>query len=269
MNLEHRFDGRVKDYLRARPGYPRQVLDVIRAAMGEPEPKTLSDWRLSWTVADMGAGTGLMSVPFLEAGCTVYGVEPNDEMRAVAARTLARFGCFSPCAGRAEDSGLDTASVDLVVAGQAFHWFDVTAAVAEWRRILRATGRVALVWNRRRATGTAFLVAYETFLRSWGQDYEVVSSTYEDAASLAAVFKGVPEPILLPHTQRLDREGLRARLRSCSYLPDVGHPDHEPMIRAASGLFDAHQMNGFVHLLYDAVVYAGEISPRMGSQPGH
>jgi len=259
MSQLHRFNDRVQDYLRSRPGYPRQVLDVLRAAMGVAEPTSIADWRLSWTVADIGAGTGLLSLPLLEAGCRVLAVEPGAEMRFAAEQTLKRFSAFSVVEGQAEATGLDDGSVDLVVAGQAFHWFDAAAAVVEWRRILRPGGVVALIWNRRRAEGTAFAVAYETFLRSWGTDYSQVAERYEDPAGLSAVFSEVPGPKLLPNRQRLDREALQARLRSCSYLPGRGDERFEAMMRAAGGLFDAHQVGGFVELNYDTAVYAGGV----------
>lgn len=255
----HRFNDRVQDYLRSRPGYPRQVLDVLRGAMGVAEPASIADWRLSWTVADIGAGTGLLSLPLLEAGCTVYGVEPSAEMRTAAAQTLKRFPEFSVLEGQAEATGLDEGSMDLVVAGQAFHWFDAEAAAREWRRILKPGGTVALVWNRRRALGTPFAVAYETFLRSWGTDYAEVAERYEDPAGLGAVLGEVPEPTLLPNRQRLDRLGLQARLRSCSYLPGQDDERFEAMMHAASGLFDAHQVGGIVELTYDTAVYAGPV----------
>lgn len=253
-----RFDDRVQDYLRGRPGYPRQILDVVRAARGDPPPARLADFRLDWTVADIGAGTGLLARPFLEAGCTVRLVEPNDEMRAAARATV-----LSPKAtflgGNAEGTGLPNQSVDAIVAGQAFHWFDAPAAAAEWRRILRPGGVVAVVHNRRKLTGTPFLEAYEAFLGTWGTDYRAVTERYEDPDALAALFGAPPEAVVLPNRQRLDRAGLQARLRSCSYLPGRGHPRYDAMDAAASALFEAHAEAGRVALTYDCVVYAGPL----------
>jgi len=255
----HRFDDRVQDYLLGRPGYPRQLLDVLRRHMGAPAPESLGDFRLDWVVADIGAGTGLLARPFLEAGCAVHAIEPSASMAEAARRVLAHFPNLEVHEARAEATGLPEASVDLVVVGQAFHWFDAAAAAEEWRRILRGPRVAAIVWNRRHLAGTAFAEAYETFLKSWSVDYEAVMERYESPEALRAVFKDVPEPEELPNRQRLGREGLLARLRSCSYLPGEDHPRREAMIRAANGLFDAHARGGVVELTYDTAIYAGPI----------
>lgn len=255
-----RFEDRVQDYLLGRPGYPRQVLDVLRPVMGEPPPSGLADFRLGWTVADIGVGTGLLSLPFLEAGCTVRGVDPSASMVEACSRVLARFGGFAATEGRAEATGLPDACVDLVVAGQAFHWFDPEPARAELSRILRGPRAVAVVWNRRHTDGAPFSVAYETFLKSWGIDYEAVMDRYESPEALRTLFGAEVSVNLLPNRQRLDRAGLIARLRSCSYLPGAEHPQHAAMVNAAGGLFDAHAKAGFVELRYDTAIYAGRIS---------
>lgn len=254
-----RFDDRVQDYLLSRPGYPRQLLDVLRAAMGTGAPARLSDWRLEWRVADIGAGTGLLSMPFLEAGCQVDAVEPSGPMREAARRLQGRFPGLRVHEGRAEATGLDDDAVDLVVAGQAFHWFDAAAAREEWQRILRPGGVAAAVWNRRHLEGTPFAVAYETFNRTWGIDYAAVSERYESKSDLETVFGAAPEAKALPNRQRLDLAGLLARLRSCSYLPGVDHPRHADMMAAAEKLFSAHAVAGRVELVYDTVVYAGPL----------
>ncbi len=255
-----RFDTRVQDYLRGRHGYPRQTLDVIRAASTAGAPATLADWRLNWTVADIGAGTGLMSEPFLEAGCTVHGIEPSAPMAEAGRQTLSKYPAFTMHEGRAEATGLEDASVDVVVTGQAFHWFDAEAAAVEWRRILKPGGTVAVIWNRRRRTGNPFQVAYDTFMKSWGgEDYAKVIVSYEVPATLSKIFDPLPEPVDLPNANRLDSEGLQSLLRSCSYMPARGEENYESMVRAGKGLFDAHQVGGRVELGYDTVIFAGRL----------
>ena len=143
-----RFSDRVADYVRTRPGYPTAVLDILGTETGL-NPATV--------VADVGAGTGLSAELFLRNGNTVFGVEPNREMREAAESLLAGYANFHSVAGSAESTTLPDASVDLIVAGQAFHWFDVPRARAEFRRILRPDGVVVLMWNTRRLDTTPFL----------------------------------------------------------------------------------------------------------------
>src|SRR5687768_7090137 len=152
MDPTARFSDRVADYVRTRPGYPAGVLDLLRAETG---------LTAGMTVADVGSGTGLSAEMFLKNGNPVIGVEPNADMRAFGDALLAAYPNFRSVAGTAEETTLPDRSVDLVVAGQAFHWFDRARARAECRRILRPGGFVALLWNTRRVDATPFLRAYE------------------------------------------------------------------------------------------------------------
>src|SRR3954454_17109320 len=93
------------------------------------------------TVLDLGAGTGKLTQRLLELGLDVSAVEPLDEMRAlIPAPARSMFGT-------AEAIPLSHASVDAVVVGQAFHWFDAAKALPEMARVLRPGGTVGLLWN--------------------------------------------------------------------------------------------------------------------------
>jgi SAM-dependent methyltransferase len=152
-----RFSGRVDDYVKTRPAYPRGVLDVLRECCGLSAASA---------VCDLGSGTGLFTRLLLESGATVHAVEPNDEMRRAAEAMLGDAPGFRSVDGRAEATTLGDESVDIVTAAQAFHWFDVEATHREMRRVLRsrAGSNVALVWNDRDLEATPFLRAYEELL---------------------------------------------------------------------------------------------------------
>ena len=245
-----RFSDRVADYVRYRPRYPAAVLDVLRDAIGLAP---------AWTIADVGAGTGFSAEPFLAAGHTVYAVEPNAAMRAAAAALFGAYPEFRAVAGTAEDTTLPDASVDLVVAGQAFHWFDPAAARREFMRVLRGERWTALLWNTRRTDTTPFLRAYEDLLRTFGTDYGAVRHDHLDPDVLAGFFGGPYERRVLPNAQVLDFEALSGRLRSSSYVPAAGQPRHDDMLRALRAIFGAHATRGTVSLLYDLEVYTGRL----------
>ena len=247
-----RFTDRVDDYARSRPGYPREVLDAIRADLG---------LRPEHAVADVGSGTGLLSRLFVENGNRVYGVEPNAAMAAVAESWLGPTGRFRTVPGRAEATGLAPASVDLVTAGQAFHWFSVTESRAEFLRILREPGGIALVWNLRRLDSTPFLRDYEAFVRHWSTDYAQVSERYAEPASLRAFFGPAPwREHRFDSRQDFDLHGLRERLLSSSYTPKAGDPRREPMLAALPELFAAHARDGTVAFEYDTRLFTGRLS---------
>jgi len=253
-----RFSDRVANYVRYRPGYPDALLATLVEETGlGPESGSGS------AAADAGSGTGISTELLLRAGGEVYAVEPNAEMRAAAEARLGGEPRFHSVSGTAEATTLPDASVDLVAAGQAFHWFDVERTRAEFARILRGApterAQVALFWNSRRTDASPFLRAYEELLLRFGTDYAEIDHTKIGAETLARLFGGPYEKRVFPSHQSFDSEGLEGRLLSSSYTPGPGHPDHEPMLAALRRLFDQHQEQGRVRIEYDTELYLGRL----------
>ena len=246
-----RFSDRVANYVRYRPGYPPAVLEVLRAGAGLMP---------GHTVADIGSGTGISSRLFLEHGHVVFAVEPNAEMRAAAEAELGGRPGFHSVAGSAEATTLADASVDLVAAGQAFHWFDPPRARAEFRRILRPGGFVALIWNTRRTETTAFLRGYEALLHRHGTDYAQVNHENVSNQVLAAFFGGPYVRRAVYNEQVFDFTALRGRLLSSSYAPNEDHPGYPAMLAALERLFAEHAREGTVRFEYDTEIYTGRLS---------
>ena len=247
-----RFSNRVEDYVRWRPSYPPDVVALLRHGHGlTPE----------WVLADLGSGPGNLTRLFLDNGNTVVGVEPNREMRGAGERLLAGEPRFASVDGAAEATGLPDASVDLVVAGQAFHWFDVARSRVEISRILRGPRLVAFVWNERRTFGTPFLAAYEALLLGLSTDYAEVRHGSGQSEALAAFFGGADryETASFPYAQRFDLAGLRGRLLSSSYAPAVGEPGHDAMMADLDALFAETSVAGEVSFDYDTTVYVGAL----------
>lgn len=251
MDPTRRFSGRVADYVRYRPGYPEALLRALVEEAGLVPGSV---------VADVGSGTGISTELLLRAGGEVFAVEPNAEMRGAAEERLAGHPRFHSVAGTAEATTLPGGSVDPVVAGQAFHWFDRERFRAECRRILRPGGRVALFWNARRTEATPFLRDYEALLRRFGTDYERVDHLRLGPADFDPFFGGPYESRRFPNEQVFDLEGLRGRLLSSSYTPGPGHPDHEPMLAELRRLFDRHQRAGRVRFEYDTELHLGRLT---------
>ena len=247
-----RFTDRVADYARHRPHYPAALLDLLTQRCG---------FTPAWTVADIGAGTGILTELLLRNGNAVCAVEPNDAMRAVAEQTLARFPSFHSGSGRSEATNLPDASIDLVVAGQAFHWFEPTATRTEFQRILHPDGWVALVWNSRRNAGTPFLVAYRQLLDEFGADYRQVDHQHVVDDDALAHFYGGPFTVdTLPNQQVLDLEGLAGRVFSTSYMPGIGDPRRALAQARLEEIFAAHAVAGRVVMEYDTKLYLGRLA---------
>lgn len=250
-NATSRFSDRVDAYIRYRPGYPASVLEWLAAVHG---------LNANQTIVDIGSGTGISSEPFLHAGNRVIGVEPNAEMRAAGDALLARYPNFLSVAGTAEATGLPAACADWVVAAQAFHWFKVPEARRELQRVLRPGGKVALIWNDRRSD-TPFLSEYDALLRRHATDYEKVDHRHATSDGRIDEFFGRPTPErVFPNMQRFDFDGLHGRLISSSYMPNVGRPGYAEMMADVRALFERHQRDGKIDLLYDCRVYVGTLS---------
>ena len=246
-----RFTSRVETYARYRPGYPAEVIELLRSECGLT---ALS------IVADVGSGTGIFSELLLRNGNTVIGVEPNEAMRVAAENLLRGYSRFQSVNGSAEATTLPNASVNLITAGQAFHWFEAAATRTEFVRILKPGGFVALIWNDRRLASTAFLRDYETLLREYGTDYAKVQE-FDPGDQLRQFF--APQSFKsreFPNLQEFDFAGFKGRVLSASYTPEPGNPKFEPMLRALRDLFDSSQQNGRVAFEYDTRVFYGQLA---------
>jgi SAM-dependent methyltransferase len=240
----------VEHYVRYRPGYPLEVIGYLR------ERGALAAGSV---VADVGSGTGISAELFLREGNRVYAVEPNAEMRhAAEALLLPRFPSFRSVNGAAEATTLPDHCADIVVAAQAFHWFDLDKARTEFRRILRPGGHVVFLWNTRKTGGSPFLEAYEQLLNEYGSDYRRVRHDNASAERVARFFGQARfETARFPNEQAFDLAGLEGRLLSSSYAPAPGHARHEPMMRALRRIFHDSAEAGRVRFLYDTEVYLG------------
>ena len=250
LNPTGRFSSRVDDYARYRPSYPAQIVTLLARECGLTRDSV---------VADVGSGTGLLAKVLLDFGCGVIGIEPNLEMRRAGDQFLAEYTKFSSADGRAEQTGLADASVDLVAAGQAFHWFQPAAARAEFHRILRAPKWVALIWNEREVAG-GFLTGYEDLLQRYAPDYSRVDHRQIGADQITEFFgHGNWKLATFPNVQQFDLDGVRGRLRSSSYAPSAGDANFEPMMAELSALVEKYQADGQVAFVYRTNMYYGRI----------
>lgn len=242
-----RFTVRAEDYDRHRPTYPVEAIDLViaRAGLGA-----------SSLLVDAGCGTGISSRLFAMRGLPVIGIEPNDAMRRRAEETLIPAGYAAPAyrAGRAEETGLADGVADVVLAAQAFHWFEAEAALAEFHRVLAPGGWVALLWNERDETD-ACTAAYGDVIRTASNAAEMEGGRQSAGAALehSSRFRDCQLSVFT-HRQALDREGLLGRALSISYAPrDLVGVEH--WRRTLGEVFERYQQQGEVTLLYCTTLY--------------
>jgi SAM-dependent methyltransferase len=224
-----RFTGRVEDYEAYRLRYPAAVIELLVGRCG---------LRREHMVADVGAGTGMLAQVFLEHGNAVIAIEPNTDMRAACERLASGWPGLTVKGATAEATGLFDHSIDFVVVGRAFHWFDQQKAAVEFRRILRPDGWVVLVSNSRVRDDTPMSLAYEDVLREHGTDYAANRERYEIGPKVDIFFAGgrlFREEIY--GEQKLTLEELLGQTQSLSVTPAPDHPKYEGMQSALRKFF--------------------------------
>ena len=241
-----RFSNRVANYVKYRPDYPQEIVPFLAENCGLTSQSV---------IADVGCGTGISTKMFLENGNRVLGVEPNEAMRDAAIECLKEFPDFKPINGTSTDTTLDDRSIDMVVAAQAFHWFDAEPTRAEFERILKPDGYVVLIWNERQIDTTAFHAEYEAFLIRYARDYEIVRHENLAADELARFYQHDYASLTFPNHQDFDFDGLKGRMLSASYMPNEQAAVFPEMISELQTIFAKHERNGRIRVLYDTNVY--------------
>ncbi len=249
MNNAEKFTGIAGVYAASRPCYAEGAFDRL-----------CSDYGFAGqAVADVGSGTGIFTEGLLRRGCTVYAVEPNDDMRAEAEARLASCGGFVSVRGSAETTGLPDGAVYAVTVAQAFHWFDAERFRAECARILKPGGCVVIAYNVRRKSPLHEAVA---------ELNRAVCSSFcgfcggMEQERIAAFFGGEMKTEEFGNDLLLDENAFIGRHLSSSYAPREGEPKRAEYIAGLREIFREHASGGTVSYSQLTQVYIGKIGSR-------
>lgn len=204
-------------YERGRPGYQRPAIEWLERELG------LGPGR---TVVDVGAGTGKLTRELVGRSATVVAVEPVPGMRAVLEEVVPGARVLD---GTAEALPLGDQEVDAIVVAQAFHWFDIAAALAEFHRVLRAKGRLAVMWNRRQRDEPLHHAIDEIIEPHRGDTPSHYRGEWRHPLSSSGLFTPVAE-VNLPFEQVLDTDGLVDRIASISFVAALPAPERNAVL---------------------------------------
>ena len=250
-NSTSRFSDRVDNYIKYRPDYPTEIIPYLQKEIG---------FNSTTIIADIGSGTGISAELFLKNGNQVFGVEPNKEMREAAEKLLGKYELFISINGSAEQTTLPENSIDLIVAAQAFHWFDMVAFKDACQYIAKRVAYCVLIWNER-LENTAFLQDYEALIVTYATDYAAINHKNIAEETISQFYQ--PNKFRLQsfkNEQSFDFDGLLGRLASSSYMPTSGSASFIEMKTALSSLFKEHQVANKVIIHYETKLYIGKIS---------
>lgn len=219
-------------YERARPGYP---LEAVRALLGATPLEVL----------DVGAGTGKLTRTLVEAGHRVIAVDPLPEMLARLATALPDV---TSSLGTAEQLPLPDASVDAVVAGQAFHWFDPPLALPEIARVLRPQGVLGLCWNVR-DDSVPWVAAYDQLVQA---EPAVPRPDLGAHFTCAALHEH-------RHVVSLTPDDLIALAESRSYVIMLTPEQRERVLAAVAGLGRREAVDGVLRLPYRLNIWSAQL----------
>lgn len=248
MNIEEfspksRFSNRVENYAKYRPDYPKEMISFLREKIGLTEKHV---------IADIGSGTGISSKKILDNGNQVYGIEPNREMREAGEKYLSNYTNFHSIEASSEDTKLECQSIDMIISGQEFHWFEPEATKKEFLRILKPDGYVVLFSNRRKSSNNEFMSNYAELISKYAQ--EEFSKPLNTDKSYFFDLRPIHQ-IVFPNPQVFDLERLKGDLVSYSYIPNEEDTKFTNMITEFENLFEKNNNNGLLNFDYETVVY--------------
>lgn len=223
-------------YAVARPSYPPRIVDWIVDSPG-------------LEIVDVGAGTGLFTALLAERSHAVTAVEPSSRMLAELRVALPDLVALE---GSGERMPLAGASADVVTFAQSWHWVDVPAASEEAARVLRAGGRLALVWNLRDER-VGWVRALGDAMRADGDHFRGEI----DDPDVGVPF-GDPDRLLVEWTRVCTVEQLLADVQSRSYLGLLPVAEQEEVLAGVRAVLDpvaGGAAQGVVALPYVTAAY--------------
>jgi len=232
-------------YERGRPTYAPEAVDRLIAELGIGPGKR---------VLDLAAGTGKLTRQIAPAGAEIVAVEPIDEMRVLLSSSLPTVEAIP---GTAEDIPLPNHSVDAVVVGQAFHWFDGIRAGSEIRRVLKPGALVGMIWQARDPS-LPWVERLNELIDSVDDGHpRYRTEHWREAFDNTALFEPISEAVY-GHVQRGDVETIVDRVASISYvaaLPDERRLPYLDAVRALLEADPATRDRDVIELPYTSHVY--------------
>ena len=251
MDSKEKFNDKVSEYRKYRPDYPSEFINYLIKDVGIHGDAIL---------ADIGAGTGILTQQLGNKVKKIWAVEPNRQMGRACQEYCSDLGNFTLVGGSAEETGLPNQSVDYITAAQAFHWFDKGKTKSEFQRILKSHGKVILVWNSREPE-SELISENEKILKNICPEYKGFSdgSTISPNAYDDFFKNGQCEYKVFGNDRFLTLESFIGGSLSASYAPRRTDDNYPLFVKALTDLFNRYSKQGKMLLPYQTRSYVGQL----------
>lgn len=245
-----KFTGKTFYYNNARPAYAETLLNTLYADYGFTSQSK---------IADIGSGTGIFTEQLLKRGSTVYGVEPNADMRALGETKLKEYRNFISVNGDATNTTLLNSSINIVTAAQSFHWFPLDEFRKECNRILQPNGLVVIIYNQRCNDKIN-----EELTSTIARYCEIGSSSFgsifieSNRKRISDFFKSDFIEIRKKNSLFMNCKKFLSYWLSRSYAPNIGDVTYEPFVNDIISIFNEYAKGDKILLEQESVAYIGK-----------
>lgn len=246
----NKFNKMQNDYSKYRPEYSNEAIEYILS---------LQNIDNNFTIADIGAGTGKLSLPFVKRGLKLYGIEPNSDMYKKCIENMKEYNNFSGILGSAESTSLDDNSINLLVVGQAFHWFNIDEFKRECKRILKDDGYIAILYNNGDYTKDVINKIHE-LSREYCPEYKGSSGgLYNNEDIFNKFFDNGYDRIVFKNDYKLTLDQFIGLNFSASYAPKENEENHDIYLSKLEEVFNTYQEDGYLTMPNNTILRIGKI----------
>lgn len=257
MNAVDRYSEKAVTYAQCRWDYAAEAIQTLVTECGLSE---------NWIIADIGSGTGMVTRHFVDRVRTVFAVEPNSDMRNIATEALRAHGSYRGVNGFSDATTLPENSVRMITVGRALHWFPAESTRAEFCRILKPDGWLAIFSVR--CTDPALLDSMKA-VRIEENGWNVAVDKERMNLVPLSFYLGHDSfrTLIVAGSVRESWEDFLGRMCSISAAPGPDHPLRPNLERALRQVFEQHAVDGILNVSNATEVRFGQVPRSRGPLP--
>ncbi|MGE7217162.1 class I SAM-dependent methyltransferase [Priestia koreensis] len=241
--MKNEFKNKTKEYVKGRPTYPAEVLKVM-SQLGVNHDST---------IADIGAGTGILTHMLGNLGCSVVAIEPSEQMVEECKVYCEDVHNIKIIKASAEETTLMDNSVDVITVAQAFHWFDKELCKPEFQRILKEDGYVVIVWNDMQLD-SPLAKEYTQLLKKYTVKTTAAIAKFNPDEKKRQFFGQDYTKMYYDNWQTVSEEEFVAGALSLSYTPSELDSTYDEFVTDLRELFSNYQQDERVMFYYKTEV---------------